>query len=82
MLYYNFLSIRCPFNEIIRAGFPTTVQLSGTDLVTTVFAPTTTLLPRVIFPTTTAPANILTLFPIIGLAPPGRALPIVTFCQI
>ena len=50
----------------IRAGLPTTMQLSGIDLVTTEPAPTITLLPIVISPMITTFAPNVTLSPMIG----------------
>ncbi len=66
----------------MRAGLPTTIQLRGTDFVTTEFAPIITLSPISILPITTAPVQIDTLLPITGFKPPGFFLPIVTFCHI
>ena len=59
---------------IILAGFPTTVQLSGIDLLTIHPAPIVTLFPILIPPNITALGHIHTLFPIIGesIPPPPR----------
>ena len=52
---------------MIRAGLPATMQLSGTDFVTTEPAPIITLLPIVMSPITIAPTPIDTLSPIVAV---------------
>lgn len=54
------------FLDIILAGIPPTMQLSGILSSTTAFAAITTLLPTFILPKTFAPAKITTLSPISG----------------
>ena len=65
---------------MIFAGIPTTTELLGMFVVTTAFAPITTLFPIVTFPNTLAPANMITLSPIVGQPAffPPNTLPIVT----
>ena len=53
---------------MIFAGIPTAMELSGTVVSTTAFAPISTLLPIVILPRIFAPAPMLTLFPKDGAA--------------
>jgi hypothetical protein len=66
-------------DSIIRAGTPTTVQLSGTSFVTTAPAPIFTLSPILIPPMTIAPAPIKQFLPITGTHPVSFS-PIVTRC--
>jgi hypothetical protein len=52
--------------QSIFPGTPKTVTLGGTSAITTVLAPTVALSPTVTLPMTLAPADIVTLSPIVG----------------
>ena len=54
------------FLLLITAGTPTAIAFSGTSSKTTAFAPIIELSPTLISPKITAPAPIITLFPIRG----------------
>ena len=56
----------CPSSSTGRPGLPTTVELRGTSLTTTLPAPILALSPMVMPPSTLAPAPKMTLSPTVG----------------
>jgi hypothetical protein len=57
-MFFNKSQIEPSTVRITLAGTPTTIELSGTFLFTTAFAPIITLLPTCILPIILAPAEI------------------------